>query len=204
MKSTGTYLYFSVGVTLAGLLWMTTGASTWRRHGPVVFACALSAIALHYHAAQPFSRGLLGALRGERITLVSSRGLDRASLWIEAADVELYSHVVELVRRETRPHETILAIPRNPELYYLTRRRNPFRFYNIAIGVRNADDLRSVLAALEREPPKLVFHRPDDNWNTPFSLEIMAFVKRRYELLETREGALIRLEIYRYPSGLAR
>ncbi len=88
-----------------------------------------------------------------------------------------------------------------PELYFLTRRRNPFRFLNSAIGVGNADDLKGVLAALEREPPKLVFHWPDDTLNTPFSLEIMAFVKRRYEALETRDGAAFRLEIHRYPTG---
>lgn len=191
------YLFFTVGISLAGLLWMTAGGSSWRRHLPVALACALSAVGLYYHAAQPLSRGLSGTFLGERIALEPARGLDRASLWMEAADVRLYTHLVELVEREVGPEETILAIPLNPELYFLTRRRNPFRFYNSALGVRNDDDLLEAWGTLARAPPRLVFYQPGDKYNTPYSLKIMRFVKPRYELLEMRGG----FEIYRYPAA---
>ena len=184
------YLFFSVGVTLAGLLWMTTGGSSWHRYIPVALACALSAIALYYHAGQPYPRNLL---LGERTALVPSRGLDRASLWMKAADLELYSHLVGLVQRETRPEETILAIPNNPELYFLAHRRNPFRFSNTAVGIRSDDDLKDALGTLAREPPKLVVYRPNDIFDTPAASKIMEFVRRRYEIVEIR-GAF---EIYR-------
>ncbi len=191
------YLFFSIGLTLAGLVWMTAGGSSWRRYFPLVLAGTLSAIGLVHHAAQPLSRTFEGTLRGDRIPLVRSRGLDRVGLWIEAADVELYGDLVALIERETGPEETILAIPVNPELYFLTRRRNPFRFFNSAFALLDDDDVKSARATLAREPPRLVFHRPGDKYNTAFSDKLMAFIKQRYTLLEKRDG----FEIYLYGAG---
>ncbi len=50
---------------------------------------------------------------------------------------------------------------------------------------------------LANEPPKLVFFRPDDKYNTPYSERIVDFVRRRYEPLDVRGG----FEIYRYPGA---
>ncbi len=83
----------------------------------------------------------------------------------------------------------------NPELYYLSRRRNPFRFFSSALGIRNQAELDSALRTLESSPPKLVFHQPADKYNTAYSEAIMEFVKRHYERLESRGE----FDIYRYP-----
>ncbi len=189
------YLFYTVGLTLAGLLWMASASPSWRKGGTVALACALSAVGLYYHAAQPISRTLGGTLLGQRIALVPSDGLERSRLWVEADDVELYSALVDLVQRETPPGETILALPVNPELYYLSRRRNPFRFFSSALGIRNQAELDSALRTLESSPPKLVFHQPADKYNTAYSEAIMEFVKRHYERLESRGE----FDIYRYP-----
>jgi hypothetical protein len=55
--------------------------------------------------------------------------------------------------------------------------------------------LNSVLQTLARSPPRLVFHRPDDKYNTLLAAKIMDFVRQRYELLETYRGFVI----YRSP-----
>ena len=98
------YLFFTVGLTLAGLLWMSSGWASWYRHVPVALACALSAIGLYYHAAQPYPRDLI---RGERIALVASHGLDRVSLWIKPGDLALYSHLVDVIQREAGREEMV-------------------------------------------------------------------------------------------------
>ncbi len=191
------YLFFSAGISLAGVLWMTAGARSWRRGLAPAAALMLAAIGLYYQAAQPLTRGLAGAFRGERVELVPADGLDRAGLWIDAEDARLYRHLIEMIERETDADATILAIPVNPELYFLSRRRNPFRFFNSAFGVRDDTALNSVLQTLARSPPRLVIYNPGDKYNTVYAAKIMDFVKRRYELVETRRE----FEISRYASA---
>ena len=48
------------------------------------------------------------------------------------------SAVCSAVQSASRPDETIFALPNDAELYFLAARRNPFRFYNAALGIRNA------------------------------------------------------------------
>ena len=191
------YLFYTAGISLAGVMWMTGSAVTWQRLVMPGVALALSANGLYYQAAQPLTRGLPGTLRGERMELVPAEGVDRAGLWIDAEDARLYRHLIEVIERETGPNEAILAIPTNAELYFLARRRNPFRFFNSALGIRDDDDLRAVLETLDRTPPRLVIHSPLDKYNTVYSARIMAFVEQRYALLETYRGFVI----YRSPKG---
>ena len=230
------YLFYTVGLSLTGLIWMLAAPSTRRREivAPpviendrrafqrhagfarfaagarsrlrkglesssrsfVISACVflLSIVGLYYHAAQPLSRGLAGTFNGVRTELVPSDGLDRVGLSIEANDIAVYRHIVDLVRREVRIDQTILAMPVNPEIYFLTSRRSPFRFFNSALGIRSEADLIEVLQTIKDRPPQLVFYRPVDKYNTQYSDEVIAYVRQHYELLETLSG----FEIYRY------
>ena len=105
--------------------------------------------------------------------------------------------MLDLIRRETPEDGSILALPVNPELYFLSGRRNPTRFYNSALGIRDDGDLQAVLETLRRAPPALVFFRPDDKYVTEQAVRIMAFVRAHYEPLESRAG----FEIFRYPEA---
>ena len=107
---------------------------------------------------------------------------------MEPGDAQLYRHLVTLIQREVSPLEPILALPVNPELYYLSDRQNPTRFFNAALGIQNQDQLWNVIGQIERKAPKLVFYRPDDPYNTPYTDALMAYVKSRYELLERIAG----------------
>lgn len=186
------YLFFSVGLILCALLWIAGSGPRWPKYAGVALAGLLSAVGLYYQAAQPLSRQLGGLLRGERVTLVRSVGLERCGLWIDEADLDLYTYIVELVRSEVAADETILAIPVNPELYFLTQRDNPLRFWNSIWGIHDNDELLQVINTLEKDLPKLVFYRAEDKSNTIYSKQLMAFVKERYSLLEETGG----FEIY--------
>ena len=188
------YLFFATGPTIAAVLWLTTGGVTWRRWAPVALALAMSAVALHYHAAQPLTRGIDGVLRGERIVLSADHGLDRVSLAIEPDEARLYAHFVALIARQAPAGAPILALPMNPELYVLARRRNPLRFFNAGIGLTDAADVAEAPAILERDPPALVFHRAGDKYNTPLPARIVDFVRDRYPPIESLEG----FDVYRY------
>jgi hypothetical protein len=192
------YLFYTVGLSLAGLIWMLAGNSTQQRAIVGVCAVLLSAVALYYHAAQPLSRGLIGTLEGVRTELAPGDALGRLGLSIETNDIKVYRHIADLVKREVRADQTILALPVNPEIYFLTSRRSPFRFYNSALGILDESDLNAVMQTMKNRPPRLVFHRPGDKYNTKYGSQVMAHVRQHYELLETLSG----FEIYRYRNSL--
>jgi hypothetical protein len=172
------YLTYTAGFSLVALIALTRGAR------PVlVGGVALAAIALYYHAGQPLSRGLGGASEGQRAELVADTALARVGLRVEPADNALYRDVIELIHRDVPPSGTIFAVPSHAELYFLAERRNPFRFFNTALGVRTERDLTMVLETIERDPPVLVFYDRRDKYNTQESRAIMERVIETYEPL---------------------
>ena len=187
------YLYYSVGLSLAAVLWQSATGSVLQRRATVVAAVALSAIGIVFHAGQPYSRTPLQMLEGVRRSGELVEGMERCSLLIDAADRDVYARLVGLIQREVSSSETIFAVPSDAELYFLANRRNPFRFYNTALGIRSDRDLQGVLDRLASRPPPLVTFRPDDKYNTAASQRIMEIVRARYDLLETIGG----VEVYR-------
>jgi hypothetical protein len=186
------YLHYTLALTAVSLL---TLAATWghRARATVVgLAAAVTFVAIYFHGGQPLIRGFEGIATGQRVPLVPA-GLPRASLWIDAGDRERYRQLVGLIERETRRDDAIFALPGGAELYFLTGRRNPFRFFNTAFGLRGEDDLRQAERLLVERPPRLVIHDPTDKYGNPQSARLMQTIRSRYTLLRTI-GAL---EIYR-------
>ena len=194
-----TYLFFALPATVAGLLWLAGEGGRRLRAGAMALATALAAVALYYHAGQTTNRGDLGLLTGERRPVVEAAGMARCGLRIDASDAADYRAALELIERETAPSETIFAVPSNAELYFLSGRKNPFRFFNFAHGVRSEAEARAVLEALARRPPRLVFYDGLDNYNTPLSRWTMVNLARRYELI----GLVGRWEVFRLPDAPA-
>ena len=188
------YLLYTVAISLAGLLCLAAERGDVARYGAVGLAAFLSAVGLHYQAGQPVSRGIAGIVAGQRAPAPVASGLARAGLQISADDAAAYRDLIDLIRRETPDGAAILALPGDPELYFLSGRRNPTRFYSSALGIPDDGALRDVLEILRRDPPRLVFFRPDDKYNTAQTARLMDFVRARYEALAPRAG----FEIYRY------
>ncbi len=188
------YLFYPVSVSLAGLLWLAAPRPGPTRPMAVGLAAFLCAAGLYFHAAQPLGRDIVA---GERTAGFAASGIARADLWLEPGDAAGYREIIDLIQRETPEDATILALPVNPELYFLSGRRNPTRFYNSALGIRNEDELQEVLEILRREPPALVFFRPEDKYNTRYAARIMDAVRARYEPLAPRAG----FEIFRRPAA---
>jgi exosome complex RNA-binding protein Rrp42 (RNase PH superfamily) len=66
--------------------------------------------------------------------------LDRCGLWIDAASLGTYAALVQTIKEQSQPAETIFVIPNDPELYFLADRRNPFKFWNSAIGIVDSEE----------------------------------------------------------------
>ncbi|WP_193368396.1 hypothetical protein [Pelagibius marinus] len=186
------YLFFSAALSLVALLHLSTRAGRRRSLVPAAFCLTLAVIGLTYQAGQPLTRGWDGIVAGQTKTVVAPTGLPRADLIVAAEETALYSLLLSLIDKHSAPGDPILALPASPELYFLAQRRNPLRFFNAARGLQSGADLRAVEVALEKDPPRLVFYRPDDIYNTPPVRRLMADLYERYSLLETAGG----FEIY--------
>lgn len=191
------YLLYTVGLSLAGLLWLGAAHSAAARHGTVALAALVCGIGLCFQAGQPLDRGLVGIVTGQRADAPVDTGLAKASLRIGANEAATYRDIVALIERETPADAAILAIPFNPELYVLSGRRNPTRFFNVAMGVPTDRALDELLETLRNDPPRLVFFRPDDKYNTSRTARIMDIVRTRYDALPSHGS----FEIYRYRSN---
>lgn len=195
------YLYYSAGICLAAILWQHAARGSRLMVASPVAATALIAVALVSHAGQSHRRSAIDILHGTRRPIAAGQGLERASLKLDTSDRDTYGALVSLIRRDAPAGASILALPSNAELYFLADRRNPFRFYNTALGILTADDLRDALHLLSSEPPVVITFRPDDKYNTPASLQIMEQVRRHYDHVETIAG----IEVYRHrPASVAR
>lgn len=187
------YLWFAMGPVLLGFLWLTGARDAWRCGAPAVGIMAMTLVALTWQAAQPPSRTLFQIARGDAAGMAPVAGPRRASLRIEPAEAARYRALLDLIERETRHEQTILALPNNPELYFLSGRASAVRFFNSAFGLRGADDVAALTRQVAERPPALVFHDPADKYNTPESDAVMAFVRQRY----ARLGRIGDLDIYR-------
>jgi hypothetical protein len=187
------YLYYTVGLSLTALLWMVADASRVK-HVALSLTLLLSAIGVYYHAGQPLSGRFIDIYGGHRTVMSLNNqqsSIHRASLKIEPDENRRYTDILSLIEAESRPDETIFALPTNAELYFLSGRRNPFRFYNSALGIGGPAELQKIKESIINHPPKLVIYRADDKYNTAYSQEIMRLVSERYDFLADVSGFAI-------------
>ena len=187
------YLYYTAALSLAGIMWLIPFKRRFQ-YSVLAVSLALSAIAVYYHAGQPLMGGLDNLIGGHRnITSLTEKtsSLPRASLKIEAEQEAPYAEVLRVIESETAPTDTIFAVPTNAEFYFLSGRRNPFRFFNTALGIKNDSDFERVRQTIIAQPPRLVLYREDDKYNSNYSREIMRLVRERYDFLGDTAGFAI-------------
>lgn len=184
------YLHYSACLSVIGIMWLMA----LKRRGEylaISLSLFLSGIAVFYHAGQPLV-GTFGAFFGGRRNVLSLNqplsSLPRVSLKIEMEDDKRYSDILKVIESQTRLDDTIFALPTSAELYFISGRRNPFRFYNTALGIRTESDFRQVRETIITQPPKLVLYRSDDKYNTDYSRQLVRVVEERYDFLGETSG----------------
>lgn len=192
------YVFYSAGLTMVGLCFAASEPAGRPMRAVGLAACLyLSGVGLYYQAGQPLGRGLDGILAGSGTFPSSPCPSPRCGLRIDSADAALYRRLLTAIERRTERDDTILALPSNPELYFLTGRRNPFPFFNSALGIKNEAELATALARAAVAPPKLVIYRPADKYNTPLAMKLWDGLKPGYALVAEIDG----FEVYRRSPG---
>jgi hypothetical protein len=178
------YLFFSAAPVLWALLWL---AGEWPRLARRALAgviVTLSMVALLWQAGQPLSRGLDGIVAGRTMPLDAPVTLPKVSLRIEARDYATYRRLLEVIDRYAGPTGGLLAVPVNPELYFLSGRRPAVKFFSTAIALRTEGDLRDAQARLRANPPAVIVHRLRDKYSTPLGDALLASLLGDYALVD--------------------
>lgn len=189
------YFFYMVPLTIGALFWLFLKTKRRSVLTLATIGLAFSATAIHYHAGQPVTRSLAGIIRGDRVALVPATTVKRAGLWIEPQSLVTYTELINVIQANSQPNETIFVLPYNSELYFLAERRNPFRFWNTAVGIRPGNEEQHVMNVLRTSPPRVVVIAPRDRNNTPTSEAIIAYVREHYSLVRTIGS----FEVYRAP-----
>jgi hypothetical protein len=177
------YLFYTVGLTLCALIWVSAGSRLGRRVVPPAVV-TLAAIAIFYQAGQSTLRGELRIVRGVRDEFVWFHESPRAQLWLPRNEADLYARLLSVIQSNSNPQDEILALPVNPELYFLTGRKCPVRFFNSALGLRHPEQLHQLQQQILERPPTLVVLRPNQVYNTPLTRQLMESIRQRYTPLE--------------------
>ncbi len=189
------YFFYMAPLTIGALFWLSLNLKKRSISTLAIVGLAFSAIALHYQAGQPVTRSLAGILRGDRVALVPATTIKRAGLWVEPESLRTYTELITAIQANSQPNETIFVLPYNSELYFLSERRNPFRFWNTAVGIRPGKEEEHVMNVLRNSPPRVVVIAPRDRNNTPTSEAIIAYVRDHCSLVQT----IGNFEVYRAP-----
>lgn len=182
------YLFYSLPLIIAGLL---TYGGHRRVRQVAVFGIVLATcvVGLYFHAGQPTHRL---AFIGQRMPVVYNDAFPKASLWMSEAELATYSRLVRIVETRTDPGATILALPSNSEVYFLTGRRNPFRWFNSTLGLHDAAAVEQACQTLKQSLPSLLIYRPLDKYNLDATQQLMQSLRGHYELIDSFDG----FEIY--------
>jgi hypothetical protein len=187
------YLFFSAGLSLTAVLWWLSAQPRMARILGAAAATVLSIVALAFHAGQPSTRSNLELLRGNNVLSGRSTApLDRASLRLDALEQPPYPALVKVIEATVAPGASMFAMPNDATLYFLSRRTNPFGFYNTGLSILDTKQLDAVLDRLRTDPPRLVTFRPADQYNNWSSRALMEYIRKHYDRIDTVGG----VEIY--------
>jgi hypothetical protein len=182
------YLLYSSALSLVGLLVLNDNkrqASCGWSSGVAIFCIVIGVTS---HAAKPHTAALGSVLRGERNAPAVHCDIARLGLRIESGLCDSYRRLLQLIAENATQEETILALPVNPELYFLSGRKSALWFFNSALALQNEEQQKKAEERLLQAPPALVFYRESDKYNTPQARALMQLVRSNLDPLGTIEG----------------
>jgi hypothetical protein len=190
------YLYFSIVLSLPSLLWLLSeGRTRPRAHVWNLAASTICIIGIVFSAGQSRQRTTWDVCSGKRYPMVRSN-LNRNSLRIDSASLQLYGELIEIINQHSHPDESIFVLPNNAELYFLSERANPFRLFNPTISLVTEKEVKEFTKLLQEKSPRLVIHNAENPYNIESTRILVDFVESRYVLV-AKAGSF---DVYRLPS----
>ncbi len=145
----------------------------------IVLAVALWAIA--FQAGQPVERGLTGIIAGERRGPPVRAELPGVSLRLMPDDIADFETLLKELERTGSDDAHLMTIPVEPQLYFMTNRTPPVRYFSTAMGLLSDADVTNTITALDEAAPLNVVNRRFDKYLTPLSAQLLDHVKAHSE-----------------------
>jgi len=178
------YLYWTSILSIAGSLWVLLELKPKWKLPISAMLVVLSGVSIAFQAGVPIRGSIMDLVSTEKPELFDSRSqLPKVDLWIRGNSLEAYKKVVRIIEEKTQQDDYIFAVPNNGELYFMTERRNPFRFSCTDHGVLSETEVQNVIQTLERLRPRIITFSPGSQRNTTHSLAIMEHVREHSQLL---------------------
>jgi hypothetical protein len=172
-------IYFFYAAPLAVLLAAYLAAAAPYHTPPTILAVGgfyLAFAMLQLNGPDPHRNVVRGV--GRRPT--EPMRLERCRLTVPGSDAESYRELASLVERNSAPGSAIFAGPDCPEVYFLTKRRNPtgvmYEFFRPGVY----DRAEPVLDLLDRERVKVVVVNLRPNFSQPMPSEMVAAIAERF------------------------
>jgi len=167
------YLLFVLPAAFVALLMIGPGSVV----APALFM--LSAWAIAFQAGQPLERGLAGTVAGVRAAPNVLADLPRVGLRIAPEDRVLYREVLAAIERKSRPGSTLMTIPMDPQLNFMTGRPSPVHYYGTPLGLLTVEDVDATVESLDAAAPVVIVHRRADKYMTDLSARLLERVAAR-------------------------
>ena len=174
------YLFYIAGFNAAAVAAAVIAARTPGRAIVSAALVGLSIVALYFHAGQSLARGVHGTIIGERAERLDACGLPRCSLRLEPREIIVHRELAARIAAHSRDGDCILAVPSDAELYFISGRCNPTRFFNSALGLRTEAEVETLLLKLRSQPPAILIHRPGDKYNTKLTQQVVMQMRAWY------------------------
>lgn len=176
------YLFYSSALTLSALLCYASAQHKYWRYPAAIAVIGISAIGLIYQAAQPLERGFNGILSGHTAAHNTHCNLAHCDLYTTPGVAAQYQELLSIINEHTNKDDTVLAIPFNPEINYLSQRRSPFRFFNSGLDLNSPDKVNSAIETLQQNKPAMVILKQNDKYNTELISPLIKYIGQHYRL----------------------
>lgn len=181
------YLAFAAPLVVAAHLYLASGKSSSRWSTIVV--ALISACSVVGLAARQMDVSAGAIIRAQSISWSQSERLPSLGLRIPLNDVARYDSIIESIWNLTHNKDKIFVFPANPEIYFLSKRSNPFSFYNSTLGIQTCIQLERVATHLAAaDGPALVVHGPHVKYETDVSLALKKWLDNEFQVEEEHYG----------------
>lgn len=174
------YLFYTTGFTLTAIVLTCQEELRCVIYPLILFVIVTgAAFQIGPPANQPYP-----GLGGARPTVYVDLGLAKASVKTHPEDRNFYHKALGVIDACTSPDDSIFAFPTDAEMYYLSGRRNDFRFFSTALGLQSQSDLENVGTALAApSAPELAIYHVGDKYGPPYAESLLETVKANYRLI---------------------
>lgn len=138
----------------------------------------VSAFALLFYAAAPIHLGTRNDTPAD---------IPGVSLTIPKKSKETYERLLTLIESRSRKDDYIFAFPGNPELYFLSQRKNPLQYCCTPFEITSDEKLEEAKEQLLAHKPKIVIYRAVTIYRGPYEEALAAWLteKAGYRRIET-------------------